>query len=62
MSAIRMLRQLTCTGLIASLNVQVWKTKNSWRLDNSHRRGHRRDIPNLLAAADVRTVKTHRLG
>jgi hypothetical protein len=30
--------------------------RNSWRLDSSHRRGHRRDIPCLVDASDVRAV------
>ena len=37
--------------------VQFRKTENSWRLDRSHRRGHRCDTPRLVDAADVRTVK-----
>ena len=37
-------------------HVQFWETENSWRLDRSHRGGHRRDIPCLVDASDVRTV------
>ena len=43
-------------GLLPLLHVQFWETENSWRLDSSHRRGHRRDIPCLVDASDVRTV------
>jgi len=45
--------------LLLSLNVQFWKTENSWGLDGSRRRGHRRDISCLVDAADVRTVNTY---
>jgi hypothetical protein len=48
-------------GLLASLNVQFWKTEDSWRLDGSYRWRNRRDIPCLVDATDVRTLKT-RLG
>jgi hypothetical protein len=37
-------------------HVQFWETENSWRLDSSYRGGHRRDIPCLVDASDVRTV------
>jgi hypothetical protein len=37
--------------------VQFWETENSWRLDSSHRGCHRRDIPRLVDASDVRFVK-----
>jgi hypothetical protein len=43
-------------GLLALPHVQFWETENSWRLDSSHRRGHRGDIPCLVDATDVRTV------
>ena len=46
--------------LLPSLNVQFWKTENCWRLDNSYRRGHRRDIPCLVDATNVCTVKIDR--
>jgi len=59
LSVMGMLRQ-PAPGLLLSLNVQFWETENSRRLDSSHRWGHRRDIPCLVDAATVRTVKTHR--
>jgi hypothetical protein len=37
-------------------HVQFWGTENSWRLDSSHRGGHRRDITCLVDASDVRTL------
>ena len=37
-------------------HVQFWETENSGRLDRSHRGSHRRDIPCLVDASDVRTV------
>jgi hypothetical protein len=37
-------------------HVQFWVTENSWRLDRAHRGSHRRDIPCLVDASDVRTV------
>jgi hypothetical protein len=43
-------------GLLPLPHVQFRKTENSWRLDRSHRGGHRRDIPCLVDAADVRTL------
>jgi len=43
--------------LLTSLNVQFWKTANSWRLDRSYRRGHCRDIPSRVDAANVHTVR-----
>ena len=43
-------------GLLPLPHVQFWETENSWRLDSSHRGGHRRDIPCLVDASDVRTV------
>jgi hypothetical protein len=43
-------------GLLPLPHVQFRKTENSWRLDRSHRGGHRRDIPCLVDAADVRTM------
>jgi len=42
-------------------NVQFWETENSWRLDRSHRGGHRCDIPCLVDASDVRTVNAHKI-
>jgi hypothetical protein len=42
-------------------HVQFWKTENSCRLDRSHRGGHRRDIPGLVDASDVRTVNAYEL-
>jgi hypothetical protein len=42
-------------------HVQFWKTENSWRLDSSHRGGHRRDIPCLVDASDVRVVNVLKL-
>jgi hypothetical protein len=52
-------------GLLPLPHVQFWETENSWRLDSSYRGGHRRDIPCLVDASDVRTVnalKTLRRG
>ena len=49
-----MLRHLRGPATIA--DVQLWETENSWRLGSSHRGGHRRDIPCLVDASDVRTV------
>jgi len=43
-------------GLLPLPHVQFWETENSWRLDRSHRGGHRRDIPCLVDASHVRTV------
>jgi len=43
-------------GLLPLPHVQFWEAENSWRLDSSHRGGHRRDIPCLVDASDVRTV------
>jgi hypothetical protein len=43
-------------GLVRLTHVQFWETENSGRLDSSHRGGHRRDIPCLVDASDVRTV------
>ena len=43
-------------GLLPLPHVQFWKTENSWRLDSSHRGGHRRDFPRLVDASNVRTV------
>jgi len=43
-------------GLLPLPHVQFRKTENSWRLDRSHRGGHRCDIPCLVVVADVRTV------
>ena len=43
-------------GLLPLPHVQFWETENSWRLGSSHRGGHRRDIPCLVDASDVRTV------
>jgi hypothetical protein len=59
-----MLRHLR-GALLPLQHVQFWETENSWRLDSSHRGGHRRDIPCLVDASDVRTVsalKTLRSG
>ncbi len=39
-------------------DVQFWKTENTWRLDRSHCRRHRRVVARLVDAADVRTVRT----
>jgi hypothetical protein len=50
----------TWSGLLSSLNVQLWKTEDSWRLDHSYRRGHRRDIPCLVDATNVRAVNIYR--
>lgn len=44
------------SGLLPLLDVQFWETENGWRLDHSHRRGHRRNIPYLVDASDVRIV------
>jgi hypothetical protein len=33
-----------------------WETENSGRLDRSHRGSHRRDIPCLVDASDVRAL------
>ena len=41
--------------------VQFWETENGWRLDSSHSGGHRRDIPCLVDASDVRTVNAIKL-
>jgi len=43
-------------GLLPFPHVQFWETETSWRLDRSHRGGHRRDIPCLVDASHVRTV------
>ena len=43
-------------GLLPLPHVQFWETENSWRLDSSHRGGHRRDIPCMVDASDVRTM------
>jgi hypothetical protein len=37
-------------------HVQFWEAENGWRLGSSHRGGHRRDIPRLVDASDVRTM------
>jgi hypothetical protein len=55
----------TWAGLLRLPDVQFWETENIWRLDSSHRGGHRRDIPCLVDASDVRAVnalKTFRRG
>jgi hypothetical protein len=49
-----MLRHLR--GLLPLPDVQFWETENGWRLDSSHRGGHRRDSPSVVDASDVRTV------
>jgi hypothetical protein len=47
----------TCAGALLPLpHVQFWETENSGRLDRSHRGSHRRDIPCLVDASDVRTL------
>jgi hypothetical protein len=46
----------TWAGLLPLPHVQFWDTENIWRLDSSHRGGHRRDIPCLVDASDVRAV------
>jgi hypothetical protein len=43
-------------GLLRLPHVQFWETENSGRLDRSHRGSHRRDIPCLVDASDVRTL------
>ena len=43
-------------GLLPSPYVQFWETENSGRLDDSRRRGHRRDIRYLVDASDLRIV------
>jgi len=43
-------------SLLPLPHVQFWETENSGRLDRSHRGSHRRDIPCLVDASDVRTV------
>jgi len=55
MSVIGIYRHL-CGGLLPLPHVQFWETENSGRLDRSHRGSHRRDIPCLVDASDVRTV------
>ena len=55
-----MLLQLACEEPATIAEIQFRKTENIWRLYSSHRRGHRRDIPCLVDATDVRTVATHR--
>ena len=55
LSVIEMLRHLR-GGLLPLRHVQFWETENSRRLGSSHRGGHRRDIPCLVDASDVRTV------
>jgi hypothetical protein len=47
-------------GLLPLPHVQFWETENRWRLDSSHSRGHRRDIPNLVDVAGVRTVNAYK--
>jgi hypothetical protein len=49
------------SGLLRLSHVQFWKTKNSCRLDRSHRGDHRRYIPGLVDASDVRTVNAIKL-
>ena len=44
------------SGLLPLPHVQFWETENSWRLDSSHRGGHRRNSPSVVDASDVRTV------
>ena len=53
-------QQSPARGLLPLPYVQFWETENSWRLDSSHRGGHRRDIPCLVDAADVRTLNALR--
>src|ERR1700722_2371224 len=43
-------------SLLPLPHVQFWETENSGRLDRSHRGSHRRDIPCLVDASDVRTL------
>ena len=43
-------------GLLPLPHVQFWETENSGRLDRSHCGSHRRDIPRLVDASDVRTL------
>jgi hypothetical protein len=45
-----------CAGLLLLAYVQLWQTENGWGLDRSHRGSHRRDIPGVVDAADLRTV------
>jgi hypothetical protein len=51
-----MLRHLA-RGLLRLPHVQFWESENCWRLDSSHRGGHRRDITCLVDASGLRTVK-----
>jgi hypothetical protein len=43
-------------------HVQFWETEDSGRLDRSHRGSHRRDIPCLVDASDVRTLNAFKTG
>jgi hypothetical protein len=42
-------------------DVQFWETENRGRLDRSHRGSHRRDIPCLVDASNVRTLNAFNL-
>lgn len=55
-----MLRHLA-RGLLALPYVQLWETENSGRLDSSRRWGHRRAIPCLVDAPNLRTVNALRV-
>ena len=43
-------------GLLPLPHVQFWETENCWRLDSSYRGSHRRDIPCLVDASNVRAL------
>ena len=47
-------------GLLPLPYVQFWETENSGRLDSSRRRGHRRDVPCLVDASDLRIVNARK--
>lgn len=45
------------SSLLPLPHVQFWQTENRRRLDSSRGGGHRRDIPGLVDASDVRAVE-----
>jgi hypothetical protein len=56
-----MLRRLP-RALLPLPHVQFWQAENSCRLDRSHRRRHRRNIPCLVDASNVRTMNALKPG
>jgi hypothetical protein len=49
-------------ALLTLPHVQFWQAENTWRLDGSHRRRHRRNIPCLVDASNVRTMNALKPG